>query len=98
MARPRQSSMEDLPQDQPEPDVAADFEDMVADPVMAVDAEIVAEAAKEWNGALAALSGASDELHAIHMRLAEIRPFLASAIEKAEGDVKVFLQTLSDGL
>jgi hypothetical protein len=49
----------------------------------------------EWKGALVELDGHSDERHAIHTRLAEIRQFLAGAIEKTEGQTKDFLEGLS---
>lgn len=51
-----------------------------------------------YRGALHALSGFADELHAIHIRLAEIAQFLPVAIEKSEGDVKEFLLTLKSHL
>ena len=86
---------DELPKDQivTDDEVAANpFETAGADPIPAAIEE------KVWNGAIAALNGTTDELHAIQMRLVEIKPFLSGAIDKATGDVKGFLQALADHL
>jgi hypothetical protein len=49
-------------------------------------------------GVIAALDGATGDLHAIQVRLAEIMPFLSGAIEEADGHVKEFLHLLVDSL
>jgi hypothetical protein len=49
-------------------------------------------------GVIAALEGATGDLHAIQVRLAEIVPFLLGAIEEADGHVKDFLHLLVDSL
>jgi len=48
----------------------------------------------EWRGAIVEMDKADAEIHAVHVRLCEIKPFLDVAIEKSEGNVKSFLQGL----
>ncbi|WP_156927825.1 hypothetical protein [Bradyrhizobium sp. Tv2a-2] len=40
------------------------------------------------------LEGTSGALHAVHMRLIEMLPFLPAAIEEADGALKAFLEML----
>lgn len=53
---------------------------------------------KVKSGAIVAMNGTVDELHAVQTRLSEIVPFLNGAIAKASGDTKAFLESLSDQL
>jgi hypothetical protein len=49
-------------------------------------------------GIVAALRGSVGDLHAVHVRLAEIQPFLTGAISMAQGPVLSFLQSLAGKL
>lgn len=52
----------------------------------------------EWRGVIAELDGKPDELHSLQVRFSEMRPVLAGAIAKAEGELKRFLQSLAEYL
>jgi hypothetical protein len=69
---------------------------VVEDQPSVVEAPPAAEDKKP--GVIAALEGATGDLHAIQVRLAEIVPFLLGAIEEADGHVKDFLHLLVDSL
>lgn len=67
-------------------------------PFETVGADVPPMVEKVKSGAIAAMNGTVDELHAVQTRLSEIVPFLNGAIAKASGDTKAFLESLSDQL
>lgn len=67
-------------------------------PFETVGADVPPMAEKVKSGAIVAMNGTVDELHAVQTRLSEIVPFLNGAIAKASGDTKAFLLSLSDQL